>query len=164
MRRGHHKKGQASDMEILAFPVLMTHHCSSSFFLSHLLHPFFLLFPFILSLFSLYLSNFSFFFLFLFPFLSLHTFILSFLHLSSLSLAKHPSHNHAVPGFLLGFGKHRDKFVAETFVLDFQVGTSTNLSLKYKTLKGLLWVIPRGFHMLQVFNFKFLSCNIKTAF
>ena len=56
------------------------------------------------------------------------------------------------------------KFVAETFVLDFQVGTSTNPSSKYKTLKGLLWVIPRGFHMLQVYNFKFLSCNIKTAF
>ena len=67
--------------------------------------------PFILSLLSLSLQ--FLFFLFLFPFLSLHTFILSFLHLSSLSLTKHPSHNHAVPGFSLGFGKHRDKFVAE---------------------------------------------------
>ena len=30
------------------------------------------------------------------------------------------------------------KFVAETFVLGVQVGMSTNPSLKYKTLKGLL--------------------------
>ena len=91
-------------------------YCSSSSFLCHLLHPFFLLSPFFLSLFSLYLSNFSFFFLFLFPFLSL---LLSFLRLSSLSLTKHPSHNHAGPGFLLGFGKHRDKFVAETCLYPF---------------------------------------------
>ena len=97
----------AYDSPLLFF--LLSLPAPPSFLSSFSLHPFPLL----------SLSNFSFFFLSLFPFLSLHTFLLSLLHLSSLSLIKHPSNNHAVPGFLLGFGEHRDKFVAETCLYPF---------------------------------------------
>ena len=102
IRYGDFGFSSAYDSPLLFF--LLSLPPPSSFLSSFPLHPFPLL--------SLSLQ-----FLFLFPLsipLPLHTIILSFLHLSSLSLAKHPSHNHAVPGFLLGFGKHRDKFVAET--------------------------------------------------
>lgn len=123
-------------MKMLAVPIIMTHHYSS-FSPSSFILDFFL--PLVSLSFFLHL-------LFLFPLsppFSFHILFLLYLFPSPLflSLTKHPFHIHVVSCSFLGFGEHRDKYMA---------GTCIFFSSSYQPLSNLfvnrhynsMWLTP----------------------